>query len=247
LLIYVFAVIRFRVIRRRDLLREQALIFRQQALASQMNPHFVFNTLNTIQALVLKEDKTKALDMFSSFATLLRKSLQYSTERFIPLSEELRILNLYFELEEMRFEGNLSYRILPGENVDIEKLSVPAMLIQPLVENALVHGLRRKEGGGEVLIRFEFRGTKLICEVEDNGIGRAASSQVKKGHSSAGTRITRDRLRVLGLMNNEDYSIDIIDKINPETGEALGTIVRLTLPYSLNKITQNEKAERINS
>ncbi len=242
---YILIVLRFRMIRRRDLLREQALIFRQQALASQMNPHFVFNTLNTIQALVLKEDKTKALDMFSVFATLLRKSLHNSTERFIPLHEELKILQLYFELEEMRFEGNLNYQILLGKNVDVESLNVPAMLIQPLVENALVHGIRGKEGGGSVDIRFELENGKLLCEVEDNGIGRAASSQAKKGHSSSGTRITRDRLRVLGQMNNENYLFEIIDKTNPLNGEATGTLVRLTLPFSFNKVTAHEETHSI--
>ncbi len=247
LLLYVATVLRFRMIRRRDLLREQALIFRQQALASQMNPHFVFNTLNTIQAFVLKEEKTKALDMFSSFASLLRASLEHSTERYIPLEEELRILKLYFELEEMRFEGDLSYEIILGKNIETEKLSVPAMLIQPLVENALVHGLRRQEGGGEVVIRFDIRSEKLICEVEDNGIGRNAAGQFRKSHSSAGMRITRDRLRVIGQMNNENYSFDIIDKVNPGTGEALGTLVRFALPYTINKTTVDEKAESINS
>jgi|GEM_PF-3210011 ligand-binding sensor domain-containing protein len=245
-LIYWFFVIRFRIIRRRDLLREQALIFRQQALASQMNPHFVFNTLNTIQALVLKEEKTKALDMFSTFASLLRKSLQHSTERFISLEEELRILNLYFELEEMRFDGNLSYQIVLGKNVNPAALSVPAMLIQPLIENALVHGLKRNQGGGEVEVRFSFENDVLVVEVEDNGIGRVASALVKKQHSSSGTRITRDRLRVLGQMTGKNYPFEIVDKTDLESGAALGTIVRLALPYTMKEPnTYDEKTESI--
>lgn len=245
LLMYMLFVMRFRAIRRRDLIREQALIFRQQALASQMNPHFVFNTLNTIQALVLKEEKTKALDMFSSFATLLRKSLENSTERFIPFSEEIKMLTLYFQLEEIRFEGNLSYQIVLANNVDPDTLSVPAMLIQPLAENALVHGLRRKAGACSVEVRFRFAQKQLICEIDDNGVGRAASAKKQSGRTSAGTSITRDRLRVIGEMQNETYAFEIIDKTDPETGNALGTLVRFTMPYVLNKKTVNEKTDRI--
>lgn len=240
LLMYVIIVARFRMIRRGDLLREQALIFRQQALSLQMNPHFIFNSLNTIQSFVLKEEKTKALDMFSSFATLLRKSLEHSTERYISLETEMQMLRLYFELEEMRFEGQLVYDIVVDEKINPEEMYVPAMLVQPMVENALHHGVRKKAGGGKVLVRFLLRNTQLICEVDDNGVGRSAEARSQQ-HVSAGIRITRDRLRVLGQMNRKNYTFEIIDKTDETTGAPTGTLVRFAIPNTENKSTAYEE------
>lgn len=235
LLMYLLLMLRFRTIRRRDLLREQALIFRQQALASQMNPHFVFNALNTIQSLVLKENKTKALDMFSAFATLLRKSLKHAGERYIPLTEEINTLNLYFELETMRFGDRLNYQISIASKVDIDLLGVPAMLIQPLVENAIVHGIREKPDGGTVNVHFAWKENVLICEVEDDGLGRRPKGETSGKHNGAGMSITKDRLEVLAQMNKKQYNFAVIDKTDSVTGKAIGTLIRLTIPHLLLK------------
>lgn len=246
LLMYVIIVARFRMIRRGDLLREQALIFRQQALSLQMNPHFIFNALNTIQSFVLKEEKTKALDMFSSFATLLRKSLEHSTERYITLAAEVEMLRLYFGLEEMRFEGQLTYGIGVEESINPEEVHVPAMLVQPMVENALHHGVRKKPGGGKVEVRFFMRGGQLFCEVDDNGTGRSAAAREQQ-HTSAGIRITRDRLRVLGQMNRENYTFEIIDKTDEATGAPAGTLVRFAMPNVDNKHNAYEETNGADS
>ncbi|HTF06322.1 MAG TPA: histidine kinase, partial [Bacteroidia bacterium] len=224
--------VRFRIRRRRDLLREQALVFRQQALASQMNPHFVFNALNTIQSLVLRDEKTKALDMFSSFASLLRKSLEHAGERYIPLAEEIKTLHLYFDLEVMRFEERLQYTIHVDETISTESFAVPAMLVQPLVENAILHGIRNRPGGGHVAVRFRMLNNNLVCEVEDDGVGRKAASVFHKGERKhAGMKITEDRLRVLSQMTKSAYSFEITDKYEPLTATASGTLVRFIIPH----------------
>lgn len=227
--------LRYGILRKRDLLREQALMYRQEALASQMNPHFVFNAMNTIQSLVLNEDKSRALEMFSSFATLLRKSLQHSGERYIALSEEIRSLELYFQLEQMRFGEKLKLLIDVSANLQREKYSVPAMLVQPMVENAILHGIGYRESGGTVWVRFFMDGKKMICEVEDDGTGRDSSSRVRESdRKKSGIKITQDRLQVLKELEHSVYEFGITDKKCTETGAAKGTLVRFYMPYISN-------------
>lgn len=234
MLAYIAIHIRFRIIRKRDLLRESALVFRQQALASQMNPHFVFNALNTIQALVLKDNKKRALEMFSSFASLLRKSLDHSNERYISLAEEVTTLHLYFELEKMRFGESLRYCIEVDNAVLQEIIKVPAMLVQPLVENAIRHGVCSRPEGGNIHVRFRMENKLLLCEVEDDGIGREASALLsRKETRRSGIGITEDRLRVLSQIARSAYQFEITDKKTTETGVANGTLVRFIIPHTL--------------
>lgn len=227
--------LRYSILRKRDLLREQALMYRQEALASQMNPHFVFNAMNTIQSLVLSEDKSKALEMFASFATLLRSSLQHSGERYIALSEEIRSLELYFQLEQMRFGEKLKFSLDVSANLQREKVSVPAMLVQPMVENAILHGIGPRESGGTVWVRFILEGKNMICEVEDDGSGRDSFSQARESdRKKSGIKITMDRLQVLKELEQSDYAFHITDKKCPETGAAKGTLVRFNIPHISN-------------
>ncbi len=227
--------LRYRILRKRDLLREQALMYRQEALASQMNPHFVFNAMNTIQSLVLNEDKSKALEMFSSFATLLRNSLQHSGERYIALNEEIRSLELYFHLEQMRFGEKLKFSIDVSANLQREKISVPAMLVQPMVENAILHGIGHRETGGTVWVRFFMEGKHMVCEVEDDGVGRDSSSIGRESdRKKSGIKITQDRLQVLRELEHSVYAFGIIDRKCTETGAAKGTLVRFNMPHISN-------------
>jgi len=227
--------LRYRILRKRDLLREQALIYRQEALASQMNPHFVFNAMNTIQSLVLKEDKTTALEMFASFASLLRKSLEHSGERFIALSEEIRTVQLNFRLEQMRYGEKLKCELHVTEKIQQEKIVVPAMLIQPMVENSIRHGIGLRESGGNICVRFLVQGDNLICEVEDDGIGRDTSSRSgRMERNKSGMKITQDRLLVLSQLEHSVYAFDVIDKKCPETNMSNGTLVRFNVPHLTN-------------
>lgn len=235
-----FILYRFRQLQRQNKLREQALEFRQEALASQMNPHFIFNSLNTIQTYVLREDKIKALDMFASFASFLRMSLDHARERYITLEQEQEMLELYFEIERLRFEERLSYFIQVGEEINANELLLPSMLVQPLVENAIRHGIMHRAGGGKVEVRFFMENKKLLCEVEDDGVGRAASALYKKeNHRSAGSTITGDRLRVLSKMNGSEFYFEIRDK-QDAAGNASGTLIRFSIPFIIKKTNTYE-------
>ncbi|HEU4717266.1 MAG TPA: histidine kinase [Bacteroidia bacterium] len=226
---------RFRQLKRQAELREQAQDFRQQALALQMNPHFVFNALNTIQAYVLKEDKSRAIEMFSSFAQLLRKSLDHARERYITLAGEIEMLGLYFGIESLRFEERLKYSITVDKNIDTSMTLVPAMLVQPLVENAIRHGIMNRKAGGHVDVRFEMEDGKLFCAVEDNGVGRATAAKLRAGdHRSAGSDITADRLRVLCKMSGAQFYFSVTDKTD-KNGNATGTLVRFAIPFTGKK------------
>jgi ligand-binding sensor domain-containing protein/two-component sensor histidine kinase len=235
IIVTAFILYRFRQLQRHTQLREQAQEFRQEALASQMNPHFIFNSLNTIQTYVLQEDKIKALELFSSFASFLRKSLDHARERYITLSQEVEMLKLYFDIEKLRFEERLSYTIVVGKDIDADQLLLPSMLVQPLVENAIRHGIMHRTEGGKVEVRFIKENNKLVCEVEDNGVGRVASALYKKAdHRSAGSTITEDRLRVLSQMNGSEFYFEIRDNYN-ENGTASGTLIRFSIPSMLKK------------
>lgn len=223
---------RYRALRKGDLLREQALIYRQEALASQMNPHFVFNAMNTIQSLVLNEEKTKALEMFSSFADLLRKSLQHSGERYIPLSEEMRSLELYFQLQQMRFGEKLKFSIEVPDGIAPEKIAVPAMLVQPLAENAILHGIGHRETGGTVCVRFLLEHDGMICKVEDDGTGRSSlTPAAERERRKSGIKITQDRLQVLHELEHSVYRFEITDKRCEQTNSAAGTLICFNMPY----------------
>jgi ligand-binding sensor domain-containing protein/anti-sigma regulatory factor (Ser/Thr protein kinase) len=239
-IIAAFILFRFHQVQRQNKLREQAQEFRQEALASQMNPHFIFNSLNTIQTYVLREDKIKALEMFSAFASFLRKSLDQARERYITLAEEAEMLKLYFEIEKLRFEERLSYEITAQNDIQASKLLLPSMLVQPLVENAIRHGIMNRASGGKVEVRFYLKNNGLLCEVEDDGVGRETAALHKHNkHRSAGSTITEDRLRVLSEMNGSSFYFEITDKYDAD-GNASGTLVRFSIPSIFKKTNTYE-------
>ena len=168
-----------------------------QALQSQMNPHFVFNSLNSIQSFVSSGDELKAEVYLAKFSDLLRKTLESSSSERISLAEEINMLNRYLELESMRFGDRLKYNITTEQGLETDLIKVPAMLIQPFVENAIVHGIGPRPEGGEVKVHFEMKDDSLLrCSVIDNGVGRAAKNNGI--HQSMGTDIVKRRLELLG-------------------------------------------------
>lgn len=178
-----------------------------KALRGQMNPHFIFNSLNSIQYFILKKEPKEAYTYLSKFSGLMRKILQNSRERFIPLSEEIETLELYLELENLRMDGTLNYKITVDDSLPMEKWAIPTMLIQPFVENAIIHGLMPKENDRNLTITMKEEKGHLVTCIEDNGIGIEASkesnrSRVKK-HRSAGVDVTEERLKVLSTEKGE--------------------------------------------
>jgi ligand-binding sensor domain-containing protein/anti-sigma regulatory factor (Ser/Thr protein kinase) len=216
---------------------------RQQALANQMNPHFIFNSLNAIQSYIMREDKIAATRYLSRFSKLMRLSLDHSREKMISLAEEIDMISVYLELEKMRFSDRLDSEIHVEESIDQVSVQVPSMLIQPYVENAIRHGImHREESGGKVSLHLYMKEGSLYCEVEDNGVGREYAEQKKQEregkHHSAGTTITGDRLRLLCHDLNKEFYFKVTDKKN-EQGKAIGTKICFIIPFVYAKNTSN--------
>lgn len=201
------------------------------AIQSQMNPHFIFNSLNTIQDLVLQQNATKAYDSIGKFAILIRKIMHHSEKEFIDIEEELSILNVYLEMEMLRIKTNFRYTINSNNIADIE---IPPMLIQPFIENALKHGLMHKEGGKVLILNMRIEDNLFICEIIDNGIGRKRSNEIKERQnklyeSFSGTTLDK-RLFILKKHFGGNFGVQIIDLYDNEN-KASGTKVILRAPF----------------
>lgn len=215
--------------------RQRAAESRLQNLRLQMNPHFLFNALNSVQQMILANEELVATKYLSRFSKLLRTILIHSDKETISLKEELEILQLYIELESIRFRDSFHYDISCEDAIDPDEVKVPAMLIQPFVENAVWHGLMHKEGQRWLKIRFSEHGECIRCTIEDNGIGREQSARLKadiaadKKHKSKGIEVSVERLRALRNPKGKTGSMSIIDKTDP-SGNPSGTIVEICIP-----------------
>jgi len=217
---------------------KQKVAMELKALRAQMNPHFIFNAINSIQHFILNNDSKAAHMHLSRFSQLIRKVLENSRFESIPLAEEIRMLELYLELESLRFSSKFHYKISVESSIDSENVLISPLIIQPFVENAIWHGLMHlKDKQGEVLIGFEKINGSLKCTINDNGIGRKRSMELKKGtmHESMGLSIAKERLQIVNMMNKAKTSINLIDKTNTD-GTPSGTIVELFMPVILNKL-----------
>lgn len=202
-----------------------------QSLRLQMNPHFLFNALNSIQQMTMSGNGDGAALYLSKFSKLLRMVLTHSDHDRISLREELEMLQLYIELESLRFDDTFSYSITCEPGLDKEEYQVPTLLIQPFVENAIWHGLLHKEGPRNLSIRFETTEAEdLICMVEDNGIGRAAARAYagKTQRTGKGVNISADRLHTINLQQNQNNTLEMQDLFNPN-GMPAGTRVTIKL------------------
>jgi len=205
------------------------------AIQAQMNPHFIFNALNSIQEFIVLNEKKQATKYLGMFADLMRIYLRQGKSRTVSVGEEIRALNLYLELEKMRFEDSLTYEISVGDEVNENTLSIPSLIIQPYVENALKHGLLHKESDRSLIININYDSDHqlLICEIKDNGIGRVRSGQINKirnpNHKSFASGATKRRLELLNNTTNKTTGEYIEDMYNKD-GIAVGTKVTLTIP-----------------
>lgn len=224
--------IRFQRIQKRLELENSLLDMERKALRLQMNPHFIFNALDSISSFIFKKDPEKAVRYLNNFAKLMRLTLESSMEHLHPVETEVSILKNYLELEKLRFQGKFDYSIVLDEEIDYD-IGIPPMLIQPHVENAILHGLKPMQSGGQLDLRFILDDDEdlLIIEIEDNGVGRKKAKELnrKKDHRSMATQINKDRLRLLKMNKNDKISIDIIDKYD-DSNNSLGTKVLIKLP-----------------
>jgi len=205
-------------------------------LRSQMNPHFIFNSLNSIQSYITSNDQYNAETYLSKFAKLMRLILENSRHSFISMEQDISTLRTYTELEHLRFEGEFGYNIEVDENIDLDNTYIPPMLIQPYIENAIIHGLvghTNKEG--QLTIKFQKIDSEHIkCIVEDNGIGREKAKELKersmKPYRSLGMQVTKERMEVISEINKVHFHEKFID-LKDDKHEAIGTRVELIIPF----------------
>lgn len=208
------------------------------AIKSQMNPHFIFNALNTIQSFIYSNNKSKANSYLGKFSNLIRIVLDSSNKKVISLAEEIEMLQLYVDLEEMRFENTLQVSINVHPSLDIDAIYIPPMLIQPFVENAIKHGLLHKIDNRRLAITFKPDTTNQLLEIDidDNGIGRSKSAELNaqqnSEHNSFAMQANQTRIDILNQLSENQIILTIIDK-KDAVGIALGTTVRLIIPKEL--------------
>jgi sensor histidine kinase YesM len=222
--------IKYKAIKRRNLQIEQ------QLLLSQMNPHFVFNSLTAIQSYIFRNEAHLASKYLASFAKLIRLILENSRVELNTLEREVTTLKHYLELQALRFEGRFDYKIEVDDQIDIDNIQIPPMLAQPFIENAIEHGFIHSSEKGMLFIRFLSKGENcLTIEVEDNGIGIEKSRQIQmergKNHRSLATEITQERIRKIRNSKGLNIEMSIID-IGTIDITRHGTLVKFNIPLN---------------
>lgn len=208
------------------------------ALRAQMNPHFTFNTLSSIQKFILKHNKFEASDYLSKFATLIRVVLENSQRKKISLQDEINALKMYLDLEKIRFDHKFNYDIVIDPKLDLAHEEIPPTILQPLIENSIIHGIANITEKGQIEVKFERQNNEMNCYITDNGVGIKSASEkhtvslLKK--KSLGIKITKERLATLSTIENKIYSISITDKY-PKRNKNKGTVVQIVFPLNKNQ------------
>lgn len=215
--------------------RHRATELENRLLRSQMNPHFIFNSLIAIQSYIYKKDPVSAGDYLSKFADLVRMTLENSRVEFVSLEKELKMLNIYLQLQMLRFEDTFSFDIEKDENIEADMIKIPPMLAQPFIENAVEHGLRLKKGSGNIKVLCREKAGDIEFIIEDDGVGREFAAKHKKArHSqSMATLITRERLEVMEKKFKRKFNLEVID-LKGGDGNVTGTRVVITMPFVEN-------------
>lgn len=227
LLVSALFVWRRRIAEKREERKRQLLEVELRGIRSQMNPHFLFNAMSAIQNLIRKKEQEKADIYLGEFAGLMRKTLRNTAEAYIPLTDEIETLRQYCSLESLRHPFSYTFEV--DDSIDIYNTYVPSMILQPIVENAILHGLSPQTGAKSLVVKVLPGEEGLLCTVSDNGIGIIAARQQRQedGHQSVGMKLIRQRLALMGLRANEHFTIADRSTLTPGTQ---GTIVSLTIP-----------------
>ncbi len=232
--------IRIRVIKKK-IRREQKAIeiertmieLEQKALRLQMNPHFIFNSINSVQAFILRNDQKSARYYLAKFSKLMRQTLENSRNQSITISDEINSLKNYLELENFGRTTPFKYTIEVGQEIDPDNVLIPAILLQPFAENAIIHGFKKLDRVGNLDIKFSAENDTLICEITDNGIGRSEAkkqkAQIDQQHKSAALVVTQERLNILNK-NGSQKGFEIVDIMKNDV--AFGTTVILRMPLN---------------
>lgn len=239
LLFWLLVAVRVKLLRRRQ--REKEDLMRRMnelentALKSQMNPHFIFNCLNSIQQFIFSGDTTAANQYIAGLARLIRTTLNNSSKTFIYIEDEVDYLSSYLSLEKLRFKDKIDYTIEIDPAIDQEKVLIAPMLVQPYVENGIQHGLRnKKDSGGQISIKINKDGELLIVVIEDNGIGRQKATSEKGIYANPqepkGMSLTEDRTGIMNKLYGTSSNLEIMDLLDHD-GHPSGTRVVLRFPY----------------
>jgi hypothetical protein len=200
----------------------EKILLQQQLLRTQMEPHFIFNTLSALQSFIRFDEKEKSIKYLSQFSKLLRSSLELSRQSYVPLNEELETIENYLSLQQMRFEYSFDYEISTPQT-DTVSLLIPPMLIQPFVENAIIHGMNRQSGKGKILLEISYKEDELLVKIIDNGNNYGKAPKADESHRSLSGTIAKERLEILAKETKMNAKLEIVPKDNE-------TIVLLTLP-----------------
>ena len=206
-----------------QILKSTVIENQMKILKLQLNPHFLFNSLNSISDYIQKNNIQDADEYLTKFAKLMRYTLENSEEKEILLSEELSMIELYVQLEAKRLGNKVNYNLSVQDSVDVSTLLVPPSILQPLVENSIWHGLSSKEQGGIVSIDIRLENGMLLIHVDDNGVGRKNVQVLSKNKKSFGFSLTKERIAILNHLKKTNATIDIHDL-------PVGTRVVLQLP-----------------
>ena len=216
-------------------IEKQMFTLEQTALRLQMNPHFIFNSLNSIQSFVIANDTDKAINYLAKFSNLMRFILAHSQKPFVNLSDELKAMEIYLDVERLRFDNKFNYEFDIDPEIDEEFIEIPPMIIQPYIENAIIHGILNKEGIGKLKITLKLKDKNYIsCIVDDDGVGREKAMQIKVQsglkHKSRGMLITQKRLEILNKSDEDHVNIEITD-LKDDNGKPSGTRVEILIIY----------------
>ncbi len=218
--------------KKQEELQHKATDLEMQALRAQMNPHFIFNCLSSINRFILKNEIESASDYLTKFSRLIRMVLNNSKKELITLDDELEMLRLYLEMERMRFKYSFNYNISFKNEIDPENIFIPPLLLQPFAENAIWHGLLNREDQGHLTVLLNKENNILSCIIEDNGVGRAKAAELKsksaERNKSLGLQITKQRLALLNKDSNETTFFKVED-LYDDKGFANGTRVILKI------------------
>ena len=218
-------------------MQKELAVYEQKALHLQMNPHFVFNCLGSISSFIVQNGTDSAIKYLSKFSKLMRLTLEYSKESLIPIDKEIESLQNYLELEQLRFNQKFDFMITKSDAIE-DDMALPPLLLQPFVENAIIHGLIPKSEKGNIIIQFSIENENLICTIQDNGIGFNKSKEIKESlvavHKSMALDITKKRLEMIEASTSKKANVRMEELKNNE-GKILGTKVVLNLPVQFLK------------
>lgn len=203
-----------------------------RAFRLQMNPHFIYNSFSAAQYLIMINENEKAFNYLSDFSLLMRQMFENAKKSYVKMNEEIEFIERYIELEKIRFNNTFTSRLDLNE-IDVKNYKIPTMMIQPIVENAIRHGLAPKKHDAELRINFRLDEDYIVCKVEDNGIGLKKDVFKELNGENSALEVIKNRLEVINTFHNKKGKLTIINKqVNDETNT--GVIVELCLPYRDN-------------